>query len=136
MSSAGSIRDLPGSSPGGDDIYVEPDRTSAGLLILQTTPPSHPIKHSKPATLPKPATLSVQGPIKISPVPAGPPPVSAVAAEVGEKQLSTYSQEPLERSGSQCEDDYESPALFQEDLKKQQAEVSGNHYDNGLIKLY
>lgn len=139
MTSAGSIRDLTGS--GSEDIYVEPDRTSSELLILSSlaTPTSRSAsgsgpanKLNKPATLPKPATLSVQIPIKIPPLPQGPPPVlgyAAVTAEVSKSRSSTRSEEPrescLERSDSQCEEDeYESPAVFQEDLKKQKVEVS------------
>jgi hypothetical protein len=130
MKSAGSIRDLVEKSDSEDNIYVEPDLGSPVLLIPTQTNDHGSTKHSKskPATLPKPVALQA---------------LSATTAEVSkgrsysdnddESQAKSKvrshsamngSDEQLERSDSQHEDDYVSPAVFKEDLEKQRIEVS------------
>lgn len=158
-----SLRDL--ISDDDDDIYVEPDRTSAILpspapntptappMIMHTAPPTkktvlpHTAKnHSKPATLPKPVTLSVlasnpqaQTTIKLTTEspgqgrlldlhsPAAMPRLSPVSGSEAERRLlsSTVSTGTGEEESLEESHDYVSPQVFKQDLKQQQVEVSG-----------
>lgn len=139
MSSAGSVRNL-NEPPEDGEIYVEPDLASPVIISPKATPTNPTgsnIKHMKPATLPKPSKL---------PPPQGPPPVLVVAdsrstsagshevtkgrsasqneVRKGQSECKKEKYPDSQGEDSQCEDDYESPAMFKEDLKKQRVEVS------------
>ncbi len=141
MSSVGPMKfmSLPDLTGDGEDIYVDPDRTSTGFLIAapSTSPHSHPLplptppstptppsKHVKPATLPKPSALRVaptathpQGPKQRFPSPS---PSQRTASPVA---TANSGKQGDGDDSSQAEDDYESPEVFKIDAEQQKVEV-------------
>ncbi len=118
MESAGTVRPSKSLSDltqcCDDEIYSEPDQTSASHLIVPSS-----AKKDKPATLPKPHSLSPGGKDLQKQQPQG----NGSGSVAGGTPGGTGGRVSPADDEQDNEYDYESPELFKKDMLQQHSEV-------------